>query len=211
MFARTFRFTENELMMNSSAGDNPLRDRRAIISGAAGDMGQLCARELAGQGARLTLVDIDSVTVNRLADELGAKAHCFDVLCESSVRQFMRSLRSHEWGGGLLVNAAGAGYVRTLGMMRVTSAFSKAVQGSGATIMNIASAGRHRDPYRYAGSDLAFHQLSHELVTALKRPDFQVLTFGIGDQPPQIVDALRQWHRVGSEAQDGNRKQAREA
>jgi NAD(P)-dependent dehydrogenase (short-subunit alcohol dehydrogenase family) len=156
-------------------------------------MGEICARELAKAEVELVLVDIDRMMVNRLAEKLGAKAHGLDVLSEASVRQFMRTIDDRPGCGDLLVNAAGAGYVRTLGMTRLTSAFTKLPRAGSTTVLNIASAGPQRDPYKHAGAQLAFHRAAEELAQSANRPDLHVLTFGTTDPPYLITDALRQW------------------
>ncbi len=169
---------------------------RAIVAGASGAIGELCARALAGDNVELVLVDIDRMMVNRLAEQLGAHAHGLDVLSDASVRQFMRSINDRPMCGNLLVNAAGAGYVRTLGMTRMTSAFAKLVRASSSTVVNIASPGPQRDPYRHAGSQLGFHRAAEDLASTINRPDMQVLTFGTSDPPHLILDALRQWQSL---------------
>ena len=166
------------------------------MAGAAGTVGALCARALATDNIELVLVDIDRMMVNRLAEELGANAHGLDILSEASVRQFMRTVDDRPGCGNLLVNAAGAGYVRALGMTRLTTAFAKLVQAASTTVVNVASAGPQRDPYKHAGSQLAFHRAAETLAKAVNRPDMQLLTFGIGDPPHLIVDALRQWQSL---------------
>ena len=171
----------------------PYPQCRAIVTGAAGTVGQLCARELAGDNVELVLVDIDRMIVNRLAEQLGGQAHGLDVLSDASVRQFMRTIDDRPGCGNLLVNAAGAGHVRALGMTRLTTAFAKLVRAASTTVINIASPGPQRDPYKHAGSQLAFHRAAEDLTKAINRPDMQLLTFGIGDPPHLIVDALRQW------------------
>jgi hypothetical protein len=172
------------------------RQCRAIVAGAAGGVGELCARELARHDIELVLIDIDRMIVNRLAEQLGADAHGLDVLSEASVRQFMRTIDDRPLCGNLLVNCAGAGYVRTLGMTRLTTAFAKLVHGASTTVINVASPGPQRDPYKHAGSQLAFHRTAENLAIAVHRADMQLLTFGVGDPPHLIVDAVRQWRGI---------------
>lgn len=170
------------------------------MTGAAGTIGELCARELSADNIELILVDIDRMMVNRLAEQLGANAHGLDVLSEASVRQFMRAIDDRPTCGNLLVNAAGAGYVRTLGMTRLTIAFAKLLRAASTTVVNVASPGPQRDPYRPAGSQLAFHRAAENLAKAANRPDMQVLTFGTADPPHVILDALRQWQSLCTES-----------
>lgn len=181
----------------------PLLPCRAVVSGAAGRTGELCSRELAGFGIELVLVDIDRMMVNRLAEQLGATAHGVDVLSDASVRQFMRAIDNRPRCANLLVNAAGASYVRTLGMARMTAAFAKLVLADSVTVLNIASHGSQRDRYKQPAAQMAYHRASESVAAQLKRPETQVLTFGAADEPDLIIDALRQWRALctGSQPQ----------
>ncbi|MBO0829018.1 MAG: 3-hydroxybutyrate dehydrogenase [Streptosporangiales bacterium] len=58
--------------------DDELAGRTALITGAASGIGAACARELAGVGARVLLLDRDDA-VTGLADELGGEALVLDL------------------------------------------------------------------------------------------------------------------------------------
>ena len=55
-----------------------VRDRTVLVTGAARGIGAETARQLAGRGARLSLVGLEPERLEALADELGADAAWFD-------------------------------------------------------------------------------------------------------------------------------------
>lgn len=82
-----------------------LKDRTAIITGAASGIGAATARLFATEGARVALVDRDAAGVTALAAELGERAQPFvaDVTDEAHARACVE-----QWGDvDILVTAAG--------------------------------------------------------------------------------------------------------
>ena len=67
--------------MNTTGVD----DRHVLITGGASGIGLQTARTLHGQGARLTLVDVDGPRLEVVADELGASAQVADVTDEQQL------------------------------------------------------------------------------------------------------------------------------
>ena len=65
-----------------------------IITGAAGGIGKEIARKLAGEGAKLTLVDLNEVTLKAVAEELGLSEESVllvkaDVSKEADVKNYV--------------------------------------------------------------------------------------------------------------------------
>lgn len=150
---------------------------RAIVTGASDGIGADCARLLASHGAQVALADIDKVPLARLANEIGAHGFACDVLSEQSVSQLVANLAEALPGADLLINAAGKGYVRALGMMRVSRSFAAAASGARpATIVNIAAPGGPAQPFAHAGSAKAFQLLSDGLGRVLAERGITVLT-----------------------------------
>ncbi|HYD07207.1 MAG TPA: SDR family NAD(P)-dependent oxidoreductase, partial [Reyranella sp.] len=50
-----------------------LRDRVAIVTGAASGIGAACARLFAAEGARLALVDLDEIGIGQVAADIEAR------------------------------------------------------------------------------------------------------------------------------------------
>ena len=87
-----------------------LRDKRALITGAAGGIGQAIARRFAEAGAGLELVDLDAAALARTADELAAcradvRSHVVDLSRKEQIDALWDSLDGRE--PDILVNNAG--------------------------------------------------------------------------------------------------------
>ncbi len=86
-----------------------LRDKQALITGAASGIGRALAMELAAQGTKLLLVDRDSAGLKAIAESLqqqGAtvKTHTLDLANLAAVAAFAKQL---EPSLDLLINNAG--------------------------------------------------------------------------------------------------------
>jgi 3-hydroxybutyrate dehydrogenase len=77
-----------------------LDGRSALVTGGAGGIGAACARELAGRGARVTVVDVDDAAAKALADEIDGTAWVLDLLD-------VEALESLNLETDILVNNAG--------------------------------------------------------------------------------------------------------
>ena len=91
--------------------DFSLQQRRVLITGAAGGIGQALAQAFAGQGARLWLVDRAGPALAQLAQRLGGVPHS---ACDLGQPAEVRALAlevERTWGGvDVLVNNAGQEY-----------------------------------------------------------------------------------------------------
>jgi 3(or 17)beta-hydroxysteroid dehydrogenase len=86
-----------------------LKDKVAIITGAAKGLGEADARMFMQEGAVVVLCDVDEAALTRLADGLGDKAigYPLDVRFEDKWREVMAMVRQR-WGRlDILVNNAG--------------------------------------------------------------------------------------------------------
>jgi len=145
----------------------PIRPR-ILVSGACRGIGLRCAEALSARGAELLLCDIDGERLVDVADRLGAAAHyrC-DVASEANVGHLTERLSGQFQSLDMLINAAGGGYARTLGMYRMSRALMPALrQGMHKLLVNAPPSGRDADvpAFPYASSRLAFHRLSSALA-----------------------------------------------
>lgn len=167
-----------------------------MISGAGSGVGLACARAFAERGAELILSDIDAVSLERAARELGAFARTCDVCCETSVGAFATDVLRTVSSVDVLINSAGRRYIRTLGMMRMAHAFLPAMIGeqTEADVVNVAPVGGlvpRGSQFPYAASQEAFDRLSEALAFEARGTNVTVTS---------IVPSTRQTstdHRAG--------------
>lgn len=165
----------------------------AIIIGAASGVGEEFARSLAARGTRLLLVDRDEFALARLRHELGADAVFCDVLDEMGVSAMFDAAERLFDHVDLLINSAGSGYVRTLGVMRASREFARRPRMQRAFVVNVAA--RPDDvsgPFEYAGSEVAFHRLTEGLARAIESSELRVLTVDRVANPAAVADLTEQ-------------------
>lgn len=95
-----------------------LNGRTALITGAARGIGAACARRLAGDGAKLVLVDVDGPGVETLAAELGQVAVRADVTKPDDIARMLDE-PYRRWGR-LDVLFNNAGVIRVQPLLDVT-------------------------------------------------------------------------------------------
>ncbi len=84
-------------------------DSVAIVTGGASGLGEAVARELAGQGARVALFDLNEERGRAVADEIGGRFVRVDVADPGSVEAGFAAAREALGPERILVNCAGIG------------------------------------------------------------------------------------------------------
>lgn len=84
-------------------------ETRAVITGGASGLGEACARNLAGGGAKVCLFDLNEARGQALADELGGHFVRVDVSDEASVEAGFAAARKAQGQEHVLINCAGIG------------------------------------------------------------------------------------------------------
>ena len=144
---------------------------RVLITGACRGVGRACAEVLAQAGAELILTDVDEEALADVAGKLGATSFRCDVASEASVQSFSKWVLNRFPALDLVINAAGGGYERTLGMYRVSRAFIPALEAGGpGHLVNVPPSGVGSDvpPFPYASSRQAFQRLSSALANEVR-------------------------------------------
>src|SRR5690606_16926717 len=79
--------------------DRGVRGKLALVTGAAGGIGEAVVRRLHAEGARVLATDLDVSSVQPLADELGSnvRAAALDVTNSTEVRKLIEQTET-EWG-----------------------------------------------------------------------------------------------------------------
>lgn len=87
----------------------PLKDKVALVTGAAGTMGIAAVRALLAMGCRVAMVDVNAARVKALAQELGLRtnAFCFDIGEPEAVAQGHAAIEAEMGGVDILLNNAG--------------------------------------------------------------------------------------------------------
>jgi hypothetical protein len=164
---------------------------RILITGACRGIGRACAEALARSGAELVLSDNDASALSQAATELGAVGRFCDVASEASVAVFAADILERYPALDMLINAAGGGYERTLGMYRVSRALIPALRRGthNNLLLNIPPSDEDADAaiFPYASSEQAFHRLSAALAAETRGTAISVL---IGDPKSRRVSQV---------------------
>jgi 3-oxoacyl-[acyl-carrier protein] reductase len=87
-----------------------LKNKVAIVTGAASGFGEGIARKFIAEGAQVLIADRDEAAAQRVAEALGAKAIRADVAVAADVHAMVEAAYAHFGGLDILVNNAGVGH-----------------------------------------------------------------------------------------------------
>jgi NAD(P)-dependent dehydrogenase (short-subunit alcohol dehydrogenase family) len=82
----------------------------AVVTGAASGLGAETARYLAEAGAKVTVIDIDAVGVQKVADEIGGLAIPCDVANSQAAENALATARDAHGAARVLVHCVGRGH-----------------------------------------------------------------------------------------------------
>lgn len=190
---------------------------RVLITGAAQGVGLECARAFADHGCDLILCDNDGVGLTNVSDRLSSFSSYCDVTSEASVVIFAAKIADTFESFDVLINAAGSGYARALGMMRMSHALLPSIRRATGNrfIFNIKPS-EDVSPaemlFHYASSRTGFARLSEALAEQTKGSAIHVETVtpnkfsnrfrdiaagSVGETPqPKAIDASETAQRI---------------
>ena len=152
---------------------------RVLITGACKGVGRQCAEIFAACGVELILTDIDTESLKDFSERLAATGRYCDVASEASVTVFAADILERFPELDMVINAAGGGYERTLGMYRVSRALLPALRkGTFQNILlNIPPAEEDAKAaiFPYASSHQAFQRLCAALAAETRGSSVRVL------------------------------------
>lgn len=152
---------------------------RVLITGACKGVGRQCAEIFAARDVELILADIDSNSLKELSRNLGATARFCDVASEASVTVFAAEILERFPELDMIINAAGGGYERTLGMYRVSRALLPALRKGEVhnILLNIPPTAEDSQAaiFPYASSQQAFQRLCAALAAETRGSTVRVL------------------------------------
>lgn len=152
---------------------------RVLITGACRGVGRKCAEALAARGAELILADHDTDGLRTLSPQLDAVGRYCDVSSEASVTVFAAELLERYDALDMVINAAGGGYERTLGMYRVSRALLPALSKGSVhkIVLNIPPVDEDSADaiFPYASSQQAFQRLCAALAAETRGSAIRVL------------------------------------
>lgn len=154
---------------------------RVLVMGAGGGIGYACAGAFAARGAELLLGDYSQERLKRAVGDHGGTARFCDVTSKASVAILAAEVIESGAVPDILVNAAGNGYVRTLGMVWLAHELLPAMRraGDARLIVNLAPTRVDELPngqFPYATTPMAFHGLSEALAVQAKGSATRVMT-----------------------------------
>ena len=164
-----------------SAAKNGLRgyDRpRVLITGACHGVGRVCADALYANGAELILCDKNAAGLSEVAEPFEADIRLCNVAAEAEVLMTAADVIDQYGSLDMLINAAGGGYERTLGMYRMSRALLPALcRGKLKLLVNIPPTTEEGNEaiFPYASSKLAFHRLCGALAHETRGTSLSVL------------------------------------
>jgi NAD(P)-dependent dehydrogenase (short-subunit alcohol dehydrogenase family) len=168
-------------LVSFAATKNALRgyDRpRVLITGACHGVGRACAEALFSSGAELILCDKDAPGLTDVAETFEADVRLCNVASEGEVRMTAADITDQYGSLDMVINAAGGGYERTLGMYRMSRALLPALcRGKHKLLVNIppTTAEGNEAIFPYASSKLAFHRLCGALAHETRESSLAVL------------------------------------
>lgn len=86
-----------------------IQGQAALVTGGGSGLGEAVARELARQGARVAVLDVNAANAERVAAEIGGKAFVADITDSASLTQALDGAEAAHGTARIVMNIAGIG------------------------------------------------------------------------------------------------------
>ncbi|WP_327677712.1 SDR family oxidoreductase [Kitasatospora sp. NBC_00458] len=150
----------------------------AVVTGASGGIGAATARRLAAEGFDVVLTARRTERIERLAEEIGGRAHPLDVTDRAAVDAFGRvDVLVNNAGGAIGAEPVESGdpadwramyEVNVLGVLHVTQALLPALRASGDGTILVLSSTAALAAYEGGGGYVAAKHAAHTIAATLR-------------------------------------------
>jgi NAD(P)-dependent dehydrogenase (short-subunit alcohol dehydrogenase family) len=89
-----------------------IQGQAAIVTGGGSGLGEAVARELARQGAKVAVLDVNAANAERVAAEIGGKAFVADITDTASLTKALEGAEAAHGTARIVMNIAGIGTAR---------------------------------------------------------------------------------------------------
>ncbi|MBI5717248.1 MAG: SDR family NAD(P)-dependent oxidoreductase [Burkholderiales bacterium] len=86
-----------------------IQGQAALVTGGGSGLGEAVARELARQGAKVAVLDVNAANAERVAAEIGGKAFAADITDSASLAQALDGAQAAHGVARIVMNIAGIG------------------------------------------------------------------------------------------------------
>ena len=86
-----------------------IQGQAALVTGGGSGLGEAVARELARQGAKVAVVDVNAANAERVAGEIGGRAFVADITDAASLTQAVEAAEAAHGTARIVMNIAGIG------------------------------------------------------------------------------------------------------
>ncbi|AXQ31006.1 SDR family oxidoreductase [Solimonas sp. K1W22B-7] len=189
-------------------------NKRVLVTGAAGGMGQAFARRFSDEGAELVLTDVDEKGLEQVAAALRAQgvscsAHRVDLAQESGIQSFAVEFCKLHPQLDVLVNNAGIAYgevahrflglsqekwlrflaVNTVAPLLLAEALRPALAGARGVVINVSSMASYVPATAYGVTKAALNAMTYGMASAFGNDGIRVnaIAPGIMETPAGVA------------------------
>ena len=192
------------------------RGKWVLVTGAAGGMGTAFAKAFAAEGASLALTDVDTASLERVAEPLRAQGtkcfvHAADLSVEREILQLASEVSAHCSQLDVLVNNAGLAYgevarefaslsqakwlqyfaVNTVAPLQLAQALRSSLAAARGVVLNISSMASYMPGTAYGVTKAALNAMTYGMASAFGADGIRVNAIAPGImETPAVLSSL---------------------